>query len=235
LGQDSLSGMLAGLTPKTLNINGDKATMAWMAEGSTEPVSQFYLIQADNRWVPAGWVPAWEQIREWRRQLRQTSDESFTQQSGEKLKTLAQADRILDSLLATKTAEDFHDALTRELGEQTVAELAVMVRTLGGAKAMPASEIPPPTGIVPQSANDASSVTLIVAGATGPEDEDRIFDALQAALPGDVDVQFERGPKGLKVIAGPVGDWGAFQKQLAFGSITKIDAKQRTLHITLKR
>jgi uncharacterized protein YfaT (DUF1175 family) len=236
LGQDSLSGMLAGLTPKTLKLNGDKATMGWMTEGSPVPVSQFYLIHVDGRWVPSGWVAAWERIREWRGKVRQTTAESFTLQSGEKLKTLAQAERILDALLATKTAEELHQTLAKELSEPTVGELAAIVRTLsGGTKAVPESAVPPPAGVVPQSPTDAGSVTLIVSGATEPGDEDLIFDALNAALPGDVDVQFDGTPTGLKVIVGPVGDLEEFRKGLTFGTITKMDAKQRIVHIDMKR
>ncbi len=236
LGQNSLSAMFAGLTPKTLKVKGDTAKMAWVAEGSSQPISQFSMIRMNGRWIPAGWGQAFVQIREWRGKLGQISAESFTLQSSEKLKTLAQAEQTMDALLATKTDEEFQQTLTQALGEPALGEWAELVRTLSGASLPPpASEVPPPTGTVPKNATDASSVTLIVGGATTTEDEDRIFAALQTAVPGDVDVQFDRTKRGLKVTVGPVGNWEEFRKRLSFATITKTDEKQRTLHITLKR
>lgn len=234
LGQDSLSGMLKGLKPKTLTVNGDKASMAWIAEESSQPVSQFYMIQVEGQWVPAGWVKAWEQIREWRGKLRQMPAEAFTQQSVEKIQTLAQAERILDKLLATKTDQDFQQALTNELSESTVSELAALVKSLSGAT-VAANDASPPPGEVSKTPADGGAVTLLVSGATDPGDEDRIFEALNSALPGDVDVQFEKTQTGLRVIVGPAGDLDLLGKKLTFGTITKADAAQRTLHIEMKR
>ena len=234
LGQDSLSGMLAGLEPKTLSLKDDKAVMGWMAAGSDVPVSQFSLIKVEGRWIPAGWVPAWEQIQAWRGVLRQTSAESFTRQSGEKIATLKRAESAIDQLLATKTADEFHETLSRELGEPAVKELAGLVRLMSGEAApAPVSEPPTPPAISPNP-SEAGTVTLIINGAT-PDDEDRIFDVLAEALPGDVDVQFDRNRTGLKVIAGPVSDLDAFKSRLTFGTITKMDADQRLFHIEMKR
>lgn len=235
LGQDSLSGMLAGLEPKTLSTNNQQAEMAWMMPESSEPVSRFYLVKLENRWVPAGWATAWEQIRAWRAKLRQTPTDSFTQQSQEKRKTLAHAEKTMQTLLATKSAEEFHETLNRELGEPTVREMATLIRTLSGAPLTASIREPqPPTGPIPKSATDASSVTLLVSGAKGARDEDRIFDAVQAALPGDVDVQFESTKSGLKVILGPVSDFEQFRQNIKLGQVTKFDNVQRTLQIQVQ-
>jgi hypothetical protein len=233
LGQDSLSGMLSGLTPKTLAVKGDKATMAWMTPESPEPVSQFFMIQLEGRWVPAGWGTAYEQIRDWRGKLRQMPAEAFKQQSAEKIQTLAKAERTLDALRAAKTAEDFQARLSQELGEARVLEFAALIRTLSGATGP--NKVPPIIAPVPEVPADGGFVTLIVNGATTSQDEDRIFDDLQAALPGDVDVQFERTQTGKKVIVGPVGDLNLLARRLTFGTITKTDADARTLHIDIKR
>ncbi len=233
LGQDSMSGMLSGLTPKTLHVKGGEATMAWMTKESTKPVSEFFMIQVEGRWVPAGWVTAWERVREWRGKLRQMPAEAFTAQSVEKIQTLAKAERTIDALRATKTANEFQDALAMELGEPTVMEYASLIRTLSGAT--PTNNASPPISEVPVVPADAGSVTLFVNGATDPSDEDLIFDALQAVLPGDVDVQFEKTRTGLKVIVGPVGDLDQLAKQLTFGSITKTNPQERTLSIDMKR
>ena len=234
LGQDSLSGMLAGLTPKTLSVDKDKAKMAWMTAGSPEPVSTFSLIKVEGGWIPAGWGTAWEQIRAYRAKLRELPAEAFQQQSQQKLEALARVDQTLDALLAANTAEEFQQTLAEELGEPTVGELAALIRTLSGTPA-PIRPIPPASGTPPKSATDANSITLLVHGAAGTEDEDRIFDVLQAALPGDVDVQFDPIQGGLKVIVGPVADLEAFRKRISFGSVTKVEADQRTLHIDMKR
>ena len=183
LGQDSLSGMLGGLTPKTLSVEKDKAKMAWMTAGSSEPVSTFILIKVEGGWIPAGWGTAWEQIRVNRARLRELPAEAFGQQSRQKLETLARVDRTLDALLAADTAEEFQQTLANQLGEPTVGELAALVRTLSGASA-PVNTLPPPTGTPPKSATDASSVTLIIHGAAGTEDEDRIFEALHQGAAG---------------------------------------------------
>lgn len=232
LGQDSLSGMMSGLTPETVKVEGDKATMAWSTPESSELVSQFSMIRVEGRWVPAGWVTAWEQVRDWRGKLRQMPAEAFTQQSQEKIQTLIKAERTIDSLRVTKTAEEFHQILAEELGEERVMEFASLIRTLSGA-ASP-NGVPPTAVEVPTPPGDAGSVTLLVNGAKDAGDEDAIFEALQAALPGDVDVQFEKTRTGLKVIVGPVGDLEQLAKRLTFGTITKTDPKERILHIDLK-
>src|SRR5690606_17600778 len=118
---------------RTLDIKDNKALMGWVVEGASEPVSQFSMIKIEGRWIPAGWVPAWERIREWRGRLREIPAESFTQQSREKIQSLANAERTIDALRATKTAEEFHQTLARELGEPMVGELAAFVRMLSGA------------------------------------------------------------------------------------------------------
>lgn len=232
LGQDSLSGMLAGLEPKTLSVDDQKAEMAWMTPESREPVSRFYLVKLESRWVPTGWATAWDQVRAWRAQLRQTPAEAFTRQSQEKLKTLARAEQVMQSLLATESAEQFQQTLDRELGESTVQQLATLIRTLSGAPVVASTPEPqPPTGTVPKNATDANSVTLVVSGAKGTGDEDRIFEAVQAALPGDVDVQFEPIRGGLKVIVGPVRDFDRFRESLKLGKVTQSDKAQRTLQL----
>jgi hypothetical protein len=234
LGQDSLSGMLSGLTPKTLAVKGDKATMAWMTPESPEPVSNFSMIQLEGRWVPAGWAMAFEQIRDWRGKLRQMPAEAFKQQSAEKIQTLLKAERTIDALRATQTAEEFHQNLSEALGESTVSEFAALIRTLSGAT----TSTDGPSRAVVESQEvpaDGGFVTLFVNGATNAEDEDRIFADLEAALPGDVDVQFQRVRTTLKVTAGPVGDLDQFAKRLTFGTITKTDPGERTLHIDMKR
>lgn len=233
LGQDSLSGMLSGLSPKTLAVKDNMATMAWMTPDSPEPVSRFFMIQLEGRWVPAGWGRAFEQIRDWRGKLRQMPSEAFKQQSAEKIQTLAKVEHTLDALRAAKTAEEFQERLSQELGEVRVSEFAALIRTLSGAT--DANEPSSPTVEVPLVPSDAGFVTLFVNEATTAEDEDRIFDDLQAALPGDVDVQFERTPTGKKVIVGPVGDLSQLAKRLTFGTITKTDVEGRTLHIDIKR
>jgi hypothetical protein len=232
LGQDSMSGMLAGLEPKTLHVKGDKAAMAWMTKESPEPVSEFYMIQVEGRWVPAGWAIAWERVLEWRGKLRQMPAEAFTAQGAEKIRTLAKAERTIDALRATKTDHEFHDALAMELGEETVMEFASLIRTLSGAAS--ANDVSPTVTEIPNVPADAGSVTLFVNGATDSDDEDRIFNALQAALPGDVDVQFEKTRTGLKVTVGPVGDLEQLAKQLTFGTITKTNLGERTLSIDMK-
>jgi hypothetical protein len=234
LGQDSLSGMLSGLTPKTLAVKGDKATMAWMTPESPEPVSTFSMIQVEGRWVPAGWVSAWEQIRDWRGKLRQMPAEAFKQQSAAKIQTLLKAEGTIDALRATQSADEFHQHLLETLGESTVSELAALVRTLSGATA--STEVPPKAVVeAPEVPADGGFVTLFVNGATNAEDEDRIFTDLEAALPGDVDVQFQRVRTTLKVTVGPVGDLDQFAKRLTFGTVTKSDPDERTLHIDMKR
>ncbi len=235
LGQDSLSGMLAGLTPKTLSVDKDKAKMAWMTAGSAEPVSTFNLIKVEGGWIPAGWVAFWEQIRAAQAKLRELPAEAFQQQSREKLKTLSRVDQTLDALLAANTAEQFQQTLADELGEQAVVELAVLIRTLSGGTSAPVKSHPRAAGTPPQSATDASSVTLLVRGAAGTADEDRIFEALHRALPGDVDVQFDPMPGGIQVIVGPVADFEAFRKKIPFGKVTKAEPVTRTLHIDAKR
>ncbi len=232
LGQGSLSGMLAGLTPKTLSIDKDKAKMAWMTAGSSQPVSTFILIKVEGGWIPAGWGLAWEQIRAYRAKLRELPPEAFQQQSEQKLKTLARVDQSLDKLLAANTAKEFQQTLADELGEPTVDQLAALIRTLSGASA-PVNTGPPLTGTPPKSATDASSVTLYIHGAAGTEDEDRIFEALHQALPGDVDVQFDAMKGGLKVIVGPVADLEAFRKRISFGDVTKTEGHE--LHLNMKR
>jgi hypothetical protein len=207
--------------------------MAWMTPESPEPVSQFSMIQVEGRWVPAGWVAAWEQIRDWRGKLRQMPAEAFKQQSAEKIQTLVKVEHTLDALRAAKTAEEFHERLSEELGEPSVSELAALIRTLSGAAA--ADEVPPPIAPVPEVPAGGGFVTLFVQGATSAEDEDQIFDDLQAALPGDVDVQFERTEAGKKVTVGPVGDLDQLAKRLTFGAVTKTDAEGRTLYIDMKR
>jgi hypothetical protein len=233
LGQNSVSGMLSGLTPKTLKIDGDKATMAWMTDESTEPVSRFSMIQVEGRWVPAGWVSAWEQVRNWRGTLRQMPAEAFKMESAEKLQTLVKAERTIDKLRATKTPEEFHQLLSQELGEPMVLELASLVRTLSGAT--PADDGTPPITEIPAAAAEGGFVTLIVQGATNAEDEDRIFEELEAAIPGDVDVQFEKTRAGLKVTVGPVSDLELLAKRLSLGTITKKDEQGRILEIDMKR
>ncbi|MCA9071645.1 MAG: hypothetical protein KDA84_22115 [Planctomycetaceae bacterium] len=234
LGQDSLSGMLTGLEPKTLSADDQQAEMGWMTPEFSEPVSRFYVVKLENRWVPTGWATAWEQVQAWRAQLRQTPAEAFAQQSQEKLKTLASAEQTMQTLLATKTADEFHKTLDRELGESTVQEMASLIGTLSGAPAVTTTTPePPPTENIPKSATDANSVTLLVTGAKGTADEDRIFDALQAALPGDVDVQFESTRTGLKVIVGPVTDFDQFRQNIKWGKVTQSNKDQLTLEIQM--
>ncbi len=238
LGQDSLSGMLQGLEPKVLKVTENTAQMAWVAQGSDKPMMTFALIKVGKRWIPAGWANAWEEIRKWRTTLRAQPADVFTRQSGEKRKTLSQMESVLDALLAAKTREEFHQTLDASLGANNVNELAAMIQTLSGAVETPIAVKPstktenPKTG--PTSATEANSVTLLMIGA-GPRDEDAIFDAVHAALPGDVDVRFEKTPNGLQVIVGPVGDFEQFQKKLGLGKITKMDSKTFTLSIEMKR
>ncbi len=111
-------------------------------------------------------------------------------------------------------------------------EFASLIRTLSGATSP--NGVPPTAVEVPTPPSDAGSVTLIVNGAKDAGDEDVIFETLQAALPGDVDVQFEKTRTGLKVTVGPVGELSLFAKQLTFGTITKTDPEERILHIDMK-
>lgn len=236
LGQASLSGMLSGLEPKTISEDEDVAVMGWIAPGSPEPVSRFSLVKLDGRWVPAGWEAAWRHLGEQRAELRQTPAESFSAQSRDKLKALKKAEQTIQTLLTTKTSKEFQQTLDDELGQQTVSELAVLIGLLSGPtqETRVAEADSPQTQTVPKTSTDANTVTLFVKGAKGVEDEDRIFESLHNILPGDVEVQFPPTSDGLKVICGPVPDIEDFRKKIDFGTVTKVNANERTIHIEMK-
>ena len=74
-----------------------------------------------------------------------------------------------------------------------------------------------------------------MSGAKTAEDEDRIFEELLQAIPGDVDVQFEKTRTGFKVTVGPVGELENLAKRLTFGTITKTDPQARTIEMNMNR
>lgn len=233
LGQESLSGMLQGLEPITLNYDENTAVMAWTAPGDDKPISRFTMVKLEDRWIPAGWEAAWQRVSEWKGKLRQTPKESLAEQSREKLKFLKQAEEVIETLLETQTREEFYAVLNRELDQGTIEELAGVAFLLSGPSEQANSEgsNTPPT--VPNANAGGKTVTLLIKGAKGTGDEDRIFEAIQSAVPGDVDVQFFKTPDGLKVTCGPVADVEAFAKKLKFGTIEKHDTDSMTIHIKM--
>jgi hypothetical protein len=247
LGEGSLATLMSDLEPRILEVKGDVARVGWFVPGEDTPASEFHLIRAGRRWVPAGWVNAWNAVRSAREKLKSHSAADLLGDAEQRRHALDRAEAVLDEIDAANTPQQFAAAVNSAFGPSAWNETAAIIRTFAGATAAPTlaatepdetepSDPPhdPPAAPFPKT-TEADYVTVEFRGPIDAATEEVIYLALQAAVAGDSDLlpATAESAGGLAIQAGPVADVAAFSKRLRIGKVVSVDAEQRRIVVEL--
>jgi hypothetical protein len=249
LGEGSLAALMSDLEPRILEEKADVARVGWFVPGEEKPASEFHLIRAGRRWVPSGWVDAWDAVRAAREKLRSQSAADLLGDTDQRRQALDRAELVLDDLSAANTPQQLASAVNAGFGSPAWDQTAAVLRTFAGAAAPAAVvEAEPvatePTEPTPQGPTNAAHfaktteadyVTVEFRGPINKATEEVIYLALQAAVPGDSDLlpAAAENPDALAIQAGPVADVTAFSQRLRIGRVVNVDAERRRIIVEL--
>lgn len=126
---------LRGTKATVVSSQGDTATVRIEVPGE-EPREDAF-VRVEGKWIPKEMADEWpRKIAEAKAELAELSDETIRQNKPMILMQLSMLERLLDSLLAARTAEEFHSSVNAAFG-----------MVLGQAIARGAGELEPGPGV----------------------------------------------------------------------------------------
>ena len=206
---------LSGIQVKLTSQEGEKATLTIQGPDDTEPETVEFVV-VEGKWVPQQLATDWKkQVEESRQQLAAIDPETIATQKEAILGQMAAVNGTLDKLLATKTPEEFNEAVA-----PIAIQAFMMASQMNSAAAAPAVE---------------DQIQVLIAGDLSNEQQEVLFDKLQKTLGEEVQSQFSASSSGgqTTIYLSPVKDIKAFAAKIDFAAVKKVDAENATLELEL--
>lgn len=127
------TGSLFGLSDAKATLissEGDRARLKLEVPG--QPATEEDYVRVEGKWIPAEMAAEWDKtISEARAQLDSFSGEEIAKNKPMVMMQLTMVEGVLDQLLATKSAEQFHTAFNGVMGMAMGAMMAQAEKTAG--------------------------------------------------------------------------------------------------------